>query len=259
LDYRRALTKRKHDVLLLDCRHNMKLYCAHRIRVLRQRKAIDNILETMPENQAHVVLDFKMKFEAMYYHEKTLDFYEKKGLAWHGALEYVRRTEDEINVFAQTSKKVLHKFKTKYFDTISTDDTTQDSVAVLAHMEAVCRRIKQDTPQVIHVSLKSGNARCYKSSIFLYAAFIIAKQAGLKLVNFIHTGIQDGKRPIDGHFATAMRHILQCCNMGNTVVTPEDIFTALSANGGVNNSVAEMISLDRDTMVLFIKKHSHII
>jgi hypothetical protein len=56
-----------------------------------------------------------------------------------------------------------------------------------------------------------------------------------------------------------MRHILQFCNMGNNVVTPEDIITALSANGGVNNSVAEMISLDRDTMFLFLKKHSHII
>jgi hypothetical protein len=47
--------------------------------------------------------------------------------------------------------------------------------------------------------------------------------------------------------------------MGNNVVTPEDIITALSANGGVNNSVAEMISLYRDTMGLFLKKHSHII
>jgi hypothetical protein len=101
----------------------------------------------------------------------------------------------------------------------------------------------------------------------LYAAYIIAKQAGLKLVNFIHNGVQDGKGTIDGHFATTMRHILQFCNMGNNAVTPEDIVTALSANGGVNNSVAEMISLavaemislDRDTMDLFIKKHSHII
>jgi hypothetical protein len=68
----------KLHVLLLDCRHTMKLYCAHHIRVLRQRKAIDNTLVTMPENQAHVFLDFKMKFEAMYYCEKTLEFYGKK-------------------------------------------------------------------------------------------------------------------------------------------------------------------------------------
>jgi hypothetical protein len=170
----------------------------------------------------------------------------------------VRHVEDEINVFAQTSKKVLHKFKTKYFDTIYADDTTQDFVSVLSHAEAVCSRIKKDTPHVTHVSFQSDNARCYTSSSMLYAAFIIAKQAGLKLVNFIHTGIQVGKGPIDGNFATAMRHILQFCNMGNNGVTPEDIVTALSTNGGVKNSVAKMISLDRDTMGLFLKKHSHI-
>jgi hypothetical protein len=77
----RRIVDSKHHVLLLDCRHIMKLYCAHRIHVLRQRKAIDNILETMPENKAHVVLDFKTKFEAMYYREKMLEFYGKKGLS----------------------------------------------------------------------------------------------------------------------------------------------------------------------------------
>jgi hypothetical protein len=173
-----------------------------------------------------------MKCEAMYCREKMLDFYGKKGLSWHGALVYVRHTKDEINAFAQTSNNVLFKFKTKYFHTISADDTNQDFVAVLAHLEAVSRRIKNDTPYVTCVLFQSDNACCYKSSSLLYAAFIIAKQAGLKLLNFIHTGTQDGKGSIDGYFATAMRHILQFCNIVNNVVTPEEIVTALSSNDG---------------------------
>jgi len=39
---------------------------------------------------AAIVMDFKMKFESIYYREKTTDFYEKKGSSWHGVMVYTR-------------------------------------------------------------------------------------------------------------------------------------------------------------------------
>jgi hypothetical protein len=87
----------------------------------------------------------------------------------------------------------------------------------------------------------------------------IAKYHGLELVIYIHTGVQDGKGPIDGHFATAMAHVQQFCNRGNDILTPEDIVTALRSNGGVSNSLAEMVAVNRDAMQKFVALHEPII
>jgi hypothetical protein len=76
----------------------------------------------------------------------------------------------------------------------------------------------------------------------------IAKYHGLELVNYIHTGVQDGKGTIDGHFVATMTHIQRFCNTGNDILTPEDIITALRSNGVVYNSLAEMVALNRDAM-----------
>jgi hypothetical protein len=67
-----------HHALLNECNLKLQLYFGHRIRVLAQREAIDELLQRLPLDQALIVMDFKMKFEAMYYREKTLDFYGKK-------------------------------------------------------------------------------------------------------------------------------------------------------------------------------------
>ncbi|CAI9723444.1 Hypothetical predicted protein [Octopus vulgaris] len=63
----------------------------------------------------------------------------------------------------------------------------------------------------------------------------------LKLCTFVHTGVQDGKANIDAHFATAMRHVYMHCNMGSDVITPVELVDSLNANGGVSNTVAELV------------------
>jgi hypothetical protein len=71
-------------------------------------------------------------------------------------------------------------------------------------------------------------------------------------MRYIHTGVQDGEGAIDGHFATALRQIMLFCNMGNDVVTPAQIVQALWANGGVNNCVAELVDINRETIDNFV-------
>jgi hypothetical protein len=78
-------------------------------------------------------------------------------------------------------------------------------------------------------------------------------------LRYIHTGVQDGKGPIDGHFAVAMKHVSRYCDMGNNVVTPMDIVKALRANEGVNNSVAEMVSINQKKIIAFVKKYDTVI
>jgi len=240
-----------HASLLDDCTHKIHLYRGHRIRVRNQREAIDELLDGLLLNQALIVLDFKMKFEAMYYREKTTDFYAKKGDSWHGAMAYTR--------YITPSTEDVQPHHISYYDHISSGDTTQDYQAVLSYFEAVCMRIKSDFPHVRQIYVQSDNARCYKTPELVYGVFEIAKQNGLELLRYIHTGVQDGKGPIDGHFATAMKHVSKYCNMGNNVVTPIDIVKGLRANGGVNNSVAEMVSINRKKINEFVQTNDSVI
>ena len=78
-------------------------------------------------------------------------------------------------------------------------------------------------------------ARCYKKGNLIVGLYRISKAYGLRLLSYVHTGIQDGKGSIDAHFAMAMRHVHRYCNMGHDVVTSAELIQALHANGGVNN------------------------
>lgn len=73
----------KHRKVILDCQRKLKLYMAHRVRVVNQRKHIDQLLEDMVSQKrydhAHFVIDFKMKFEPVYHMEMTVQHYGKRG------------------------------------------------------------------------------------------------------------------------------------------------------------------------------------
>ena len=145
------------------------------------------------------------------------------------------------------------------YDHISSGDSKQDSAAVMSYFEASCMRLKKDFPHIKQIYVQSDNAKCYKTPELVFAMFEIAQQNGLELLCYIHTGVQDGKGPIDGHFATAMKQISKFCAAGNNIVTPVDIVNALRANGGVNNSIAEMVAINRTKIDAFLKKKCAII
>ena len=120
-------------------------------------------------------------------------------------------------------------------------------------------RLKKNFPYVKKIYVQSDNAKCYKISELVFAMFEIAQQNRLELLCYIHTGVQDGKGPIDGHFATAMKYISKSCAAGNNIVTPVDIVKALRVNGAVNNSIAEMVRINRTKIDAFLKKNCAII
>lgn len=84
----------------------------------------------------------------------------------------------------------------------------------------------------------------------------MAKQWGFTLLSYLHTGIQDGKGSIDGHFAVAMKHVVRYCKSGNNVTTSTHIVEALRANGGVNNSSPELITINRRKIKQFVEKNA---
>jgi len=245
----------QHQVLLSDAMEKLMLYLGHRVRVKNQRDRIDEIMASLSEHEAMVVMDFKMKFESLYFREKTTDFYGKKGLSWHGSMVYSRYTSSE----REASEESLLDYHITYYDHISSGDSKQDYVAVMSYFEAVCRRITTELPHVRSLYVQSDNARCYEKGNLIVGLHRIAQAYGLNMLTYVHTGIQDGKGCIDAHFATAMRHVHRYCNMGHDIVTSAELVKALRANGGVNNSVAEMIGINRPHVEKFERDNAAII
>lgn len=77
-----------------DCYDKAELFLGHRLRVVNQQRAISAIITELAQrcvdngssSEALVVLDFKMKLEPLYYREKTVERYGKRGISWHGAM-----------------------------------------------------------------------------------------------------------------------------------------------------------------------------
>lgn len=83
--------------------------------------------------------------------------------------------------------------------------------------------------------------------------------AGWARVSLLYSyRVQDGKGPIDGNFATTMNQVSRFCAAGNSIVAPVDTVKALTAIGGVNISIAEMVCISRKKINKFGKINSKI-
>ncbi len=254
LEYFKGAVNENHHAILNDATDKLLLYWGHRVRVRNQRSRIDAIMDSLASHEGMIVMDFKMKFESVYFREKTTEFYGKKGLSWHGALLYTRYTHEEQTSAAirqemapsgSRDKHDLLDYHITYFDHISSGDSKQDHVAVWAYFDAVLRKMRECLPHVKAIYVQSDNARCYKKGTLLLGMYKTAKAYGIKILSYVHTGVQDGKGSIDAHFSTAMRHVHRYCSMGNDVITSAQLVNALKANGGVANSYVEMIGINR--------------
>jgi hypothetical protein len=71
-------------------------------------------------NECFITIDYKMKLDSIYYREKTVDHYGKRGMSWHGAM-FQYYTMDGNN-----SPK-LEKY---YMDHVIGNENKQDKIAV---------------------------------------------------------------------------------------------------------------------------------
>ena len=243
--------------VLEDCQRKLQLYMGHRVRVINQQRAIKRVIDNMREHcernkepeDAIVVLDYKMKFEAMYFREKTIEHYGKRGISWHGAmLKYFAFDKDANGPVQQ-----IH-----YFDSISFGDNLQDSSAVISILECLLMRIRRILPSMKRITLQSDNASCYMSQYVLMAVPILSLFHDIRVVRFLHTGTQDGKSSLDGHFATSTRWIREYLKEGNNALTASQLVEAMRSNGGLPNTIVELIRHDRGRLNEFLQSLNEI-
>ncbi len=214
----------------------MKFY-GHQHRVRNQQDRIAELFHSVKYKFDHavVLMDYKMKFESIRFREKTSEFFGKRGCSWHGAVVFFAEREGALNQL--------------YYDQISSDDSMQDTFAVASMCDVICRRISLDLPQVRSLHFLSDNARCYQNlSLPVMLPFIVRSHGELCLKTFLHSETQDGKSLVDAHFAMAMIHINRfVANYGENVITPRQVVSALNCNEGLANTVAELVSLNRNS------------
>ena len=243
--------------VLTWCREKVHLYMGHRVRVLNQQIAIREAIEGMEHrceenkvsNEAHVILDYKMKFDAMYFREKTTEHYGKRGISWHGAMIL-------FFIYDQTLRKAVKQ--TIYFDDVSFGENKQDAPAVISLVECLLMRLRKRFPHLTKVSFQSDNASCYMSLDLLVMLPILSIVHGVQVTRFIHTGIQDGKSSLDAHFASFARWVTEYLKEGHNALTASQLVTAMKSNGGLPNTFVRLIRHDRKQLDNILNSIKHL-
>ena len=175
------------------------------MRVTNQQMSIQKIFDHMKDECVNngkklcvITLDYKMKLNPLYFREKTVDHYGKRGMSWYGSMVQYYTMEN----FEETSAPFLNKL---YLDHIVDNENKQDKLAVISILEAVILAIRKHLPNIDQIILQSDNAGCYQTYPMLMS-------------RIIHTETQDGKSVLDAHFARSMQHIISLCKEGNYVI-----------------------------------------
>jgi hypothetical protein len=142
-----------------DSHQKMMLYQAHTVRVGNQQKALVLVQQTLQglcefEKHEHakrlyIVIDFKMKWEAMYQREKSTDHYGKRGISWHGC---------RLEFYVWNKVKGKAESHVVKVDQILTGANKQDGMTVLALLEALQAYCVVEFPGAEITYLQSDNA-----------------------------------------------------------------------------------------------------
>ena len=81
-----------HLFILDHTKQRLKLYLGHCVCMLNQCQNIDELIQRTSDVEIWIVMDYKMKFEAMYFIQKTTKFFDKKEDLWHASMVYMRYT-----------------------------------------------------------------------------------------------------------------------------------------------------------------------
>jgi hypothetical protein len=174
--------KRIKDALefVKESHNKMRLYQAHTLRVANQQKALEGYRQELYElcakeknteaRRLYIIIDFKMKWEAMYQREKTLDHFGKRGISWHGnRIEYFIWNEIEEKVEPRVLK----------LDQILSGVNKQDCMTVLALLEALQAYCSVEFPGADIDYIQSDNASYYQAKQVVVGIPLLNAVSGL--------------------------------------------------------------------------------
>lgn len=217
--------------IIRQAREAIDAWKAHQLRSIQQDKARVEILERLDETSVFLTNDWAMKFLPQKYRETQADWFAKRGISWH--ISVVVR---QVNAVIQ-HQTLVHIVK----------NTTQDAVTVIALVKHTLVQLKKEHPEIVTAFLRQDNAGCYHSVALLTACRHL-KESGIKIERVDFSDPQGGKGPCDRKAATIKSHVRRYLNEGNDVTTPEQLYNAMTSNGGISG--VRVVLLDNANMTV---------
>ena len=213
----------------------MSALCQHERLADLQREIHSCALKR--KNTIIVYLDHKNKILARELSESQLEYFGKTGMPLLGPMFLYASKEEE-------------KFECSFLDMVL-DIESQDSFNTFTTLELIVEHIKRTFPGISNVVLTSDNATTFATDacipfIVEHNAYMHA-ESGIWISRCIRTEPQNGKDLLDTHFAYVNKQITKYVLHGveNAVNNANQIFSALTLEGGLPNTTTAIVRVDR--------------
>lgn len=167
-------------------------------------------------------------------------------MSWHGILVRFWKIDTDTSGASPREEK-------QYYDHLCSTDNKQNKGAVVSLLEAAMIAIKRDLPVVSELVVQSDNASNYQNTCMILLLPVIGAAHGFWIKRYIHTETQDGKSVLDAHFAQAGRQIGRWIQQGNNCLTPTQLIVAMTSNGGLPNTLAELVEYNRPAITSLLE------
>ena len=211
--------------------------------------------------------DFKMKFEPMSSRETTLDHYGKRGISWHGfcLIFYLSSTSFTDGDNTKDVEEAVRY--TVYLNQLLSDSNKQDSLSVFSLLDAAMSQIHEELPFITELILQTDNAKSYSNNFLLCAISllnVVHEHNSLSIIEFVHTETQDGKTILDAFFARCMKFVKNYISIHDTnkvkkIGTALELGKALSHGGGMNNTMVQVLTTNKEVTSKIEKKFEDVI
>ncbi len=200
-----------HD--FIEAKTNIFKWKAHILRSVNQELAKSDVIETLDESSALVVMDWAMKFVQVKFREKQSEWYGKRGMSWHVSSTVLKDAENKTTSV------------TSYVHLINS--CSQDWFSVLSIVEDLLSNIKTTNPHIKQVYFRSDEAGCYHNNLLIAALKDVGNRVGVSVKQYDFSEPQQGKDICDRIICPLKSCIRQYCNEGNDILSSEDMYTAL--------------------------------
>jgi len=240
-------------VLFEDLPRLSKGFMAHRLRTSSTKQFHAQAMETLAENHAIIILDFKQKLLKESAREPQKDWYGKQAFAsFHGAAILTRQTDDQRNMLQSQSEEQQVQYRkpnsrprtvqtpripinvnVEYVDIVSAD-TSQDSRWVMNAMEIISTHLQSFNPSISTAEIWCDNAPNYHNAELSRFLPRILQMSNITLqrVSFFEAG--EGKSLLDRHFAIVRHSIREKIKMGQSFERVEDVIDAVRTLSGLH-------------------------
>eukprot|EP00957_Ditylum_brightwellii_P194340 14800825-Ditylum_brightwellii.AAC.1 len=126
------------------------------------------------------------------------------------------------------------------------DPITQDlAVELLKILEVSMNNYIPDHIQTSPCTqAKIGYALSGKTNSNIIPCACMAETYGMKIAGRLHPDTQMGKDLVDAHFSMVMKHVICYLNESNDVDNTIQLVESLKSNGGISNTVVELLYLN---------------